>query len=679
MATDSDVEAYLNQLSKKTYTLKQDAKTLVYSSSRPTSTAEEPSDDELESSDKSNSPVRTHKLSSLTQRKDIESLSDIAALSKKYEDTGHRKTYSYDKISNLEEKYLKKHKASKDVARSEISKSTNRQVKIGSDHAAYRRQPRLMSDSSSVDEELARYLNETSLTDELDGNLPGAGAVTKNHSSSEICDDSIDEVINFNNILTVNDILGQVTDSDSKSDHKSVSRKCEGEIISKSKNSVNEKDLAGAIGSDIDASGKTSLFVKNKNTASNSLQVKLSDVDNKDPSQISKHKKFPDNKEKEKNILLNSRKSLFYSGNQQDDDSDEPVGVLLAQTSSNVFHSSRRNSLIEFKKESITKSKTSKSNTKNNNKPKLNSDESILESIATSIRSSTVASVVETEPGTISSIDQEVEENFVKSAGGSQAGESQIRERIQKDALNGASDTEQSLSLKVSSPVSRECSQDNHMQEKYTTSQSTRKHKRPESSRQRKGYKSKNIVDTERRTKYKKSDRSSSKHTRKSRQHSNCKKNRISTSESSSESGTSDSESDCHHRCHSRHRKHRSKPVFSPWFGLPHMQLWPQHHQTCAASTEIFSHYPSPLVAEGLFGMSSLVGVKDVMRQQVALTRQFLDSQQALYHAYTATLTSSHRYTSLSNTEKYIKKRKPPLTFSEAYKLVKEEMKASEG
>lgn len=50
--------------------------------------------------------------------------------------------------------------------------------------------------------------------------------------------------------------------------------------------------------------------------------------------------------------------------------------------------------------------------------------------------------------------------------------------------------------------------------------------------------------------------------------------------------------------------------------------------------------------------MRSIVGADELLRQQVALTRQFLDSQKSLYHAYTATLTSSHHYTSLLETEK---------------------------
>lgn len=55
----------------------------------------------------------------------------------------------------------------------------------------------------------------------------------------------------------------------------------------------------------------------------------------------------------------------------------------------------------------------------------------------------------------------------------------------------------------------------------------------------------------------------------------------------------------------------------------------------------------------GIPGLSSgVLGLEEVMQQQVALVRQFLDSQQLMHQAYTSTLVSSHRYTSLRRTEK---------------------------
>lgn len=109
---------------------------------------------------------------------------------------------------------------------------------------------------------------------------------------------------------------------------------------------------------------------------------------------------------------------------------------------------------------------------------------------------------------------------------------------------------------------------------------------------------------------------------------------------------------------------------------------WPSFCPCCrlhAGPPAAFTAHTLPAftgVGSALSG--GVLGLEDVMQQQVALVRQFLDSQQLMHQAYTSTLISSHRYTSLRRTEKYMRRKKPPLTFPEAYRLVKEEMEASE-
>nr|XP_053646392.1 peptidyl-prolyl cis-trans isomerase 1-like isoform X2 [Cherax quadricarinatus]XP_053646401.1 peptidyl-prolyl cis-trans isomerase 1-like isoform X2 [Cherax quadricarinatus]XP_053646409.1 peptidyl-prolyl cis-trans isomerase 1-like isoform X2 [Cherax quadricarinatus]XP_053646420.1 peptidyl-prolyl cis-trans isomerase 1-like isoform X2 [Cherax quadricarinatus]XP_053646429.1 peptidyl-prolyl cis-trans isomerase 1-like isoform X2 [Cherax quadricarinatus] len=756
MASDSDVEAYLNQLSKKTYSLKHDTRTLGYSSPRPTSTVDRAFDDELTSSNESDSSVRKDKLCSPIHRKGIDSDSNIATPNKQQKDHGHKQTY--DKISNLEKKYIKNFRPSNDVTDvhnynnsllrhkamissdkqahfNELSKLTVRQVNIDSMQVPDRRKPQLVSITSSVDEELAQYLNETSLTDELDGKFQDAAAVTKNHSFTEECN-TINELINFDNILTVDDVLGQMTDSEDKAYHNHVSVRCENKIAGNSKNLVNDESEA-AKEYNIIASDKTAQFIETKNT--NTLQAKLSETIKDDLTQNSKQAESHAGNERERNILLNFRESFFYSGTQQDeaDSQSQPVGVLLAQTKSDIFHSSRRNSKIEFKREDIIKSKILKCHIKNKNKVMQNvsSEESVVESMATSIKSNSVESVVESDHRTISRMDQHVE-NAVTSDCESRTGVNWTGEKIQSNKSRSSSETEQSLPIKA---VTKKCLQNHNLETKYIKRQSSLLHNWQDSSHQSSICDSRDISDNEGSIKYKQPRSKTSKHAKKYKQHhSKRKKARTPASSSSSDSENSDSELNQRRRHHSRHNKHKSKPADNPWFGLPYMQLWPNHHQQYAASTGIFAHYPSPLVAEGLFGMCGMVGVHDLMQQQVALTRQFLDSQQKLHQAYSATLSSSHRYTSLRSTEKgkrsqrstrefmhtpiqpltlvpepqiihfcqqpttihlrpcistlftitdihqqpqfkYIKmKKKPPLTFSDAYKLVKEEMKASE-
>ncbi|XP_042230573.1 NK-tumor recognition protein-like [Homarus americanus] len=696
MAFDSDVEAYLNQLSKKTYSLKQDAQTSGHSFSRRTSTADKCSDSELNLSDENGSPIRTDKLSSLTQRKEVGSVSDITALSEKYRESRHKKPHSHDKLSSLEQKYLKKHKSIKDIIVSESSddpdynkaslqksadlklknksnsikktpNSTMQQKSIDFRHDNVSR-THLMSPDSSVDEELAQYLKETSLTDnQNDGFLKGS-AVTRSYSVTEDSDGSMDEVIKLDNILTVDDILGQMTDDESKAAPKHAINKCESDHSSESQISTLTDNLK-TVHDNVYPTHKGNNNMKNKSAVSGSTAIK-------DKSSLNTL-----NNDKEGSLLVKSTEGCFYSKSHHvDKDFSKPVGMLLAQTSNDVFHSTRRKSLIEFNTEGIVKPILSKSSIKNTNKkvkPKLYSEDSVVESIASSIESSLATSVVEENSSVCASVGQSVEENLVKEAFDSPV------ERPPTDASENSSETDESISLKMASQntSTRKNSQDKILEVKNPTKHSTRKHKELDLSCKSNSQKQTIISDQEESMGNRKLSRKSKKTKKYSQKQSKSKKkHRSSSSESPSSSETvSDSQVERHHRHYSRSHRHKWNSDFNPWFGPPYIQPWPPHyHQhTYPTPAGIYNHYPSPTLVEGLLGQGG-VGVKELMHQQVALTRQFLDSQRALYHAYTATLTSSHHYTSLNNTEKYIKKRKPPLTFSEAYKIVQEEMKASE-
>ena len=53
----------------------------------------------------------------------------------------------------------------------------------------------------------------------------------------------------------------------------------------------------------------------------------------------------------------------------------------------------------------------------------------------------------------------------------------------------------------------------------------------------------------------------------------------------------------------------------------------------------------------GFVQSDSLQRVEDALKQTVDLTRQFMETQQLLYHAYTSTLASNYHYTSIKETE----------------------------
>lgn len=88
MASDSDVEAYLNQLSKKTYRLKQDSRPWEESLSSPSDTGRPPPDDLSVSSDPSfrgeYRDAKTKKRTGASVTTGAGAISDITALSDKY-------------------------------------------------------------------------------------------------------------------------------------------------------------------------------------------------------------------------------------------------------------------------------------------------------------------------------------------------------------------------------------------------------------------------------------------------------------------------------------------------------------------------------------------------------------------------------------------------------------------
>ncbi|XP_071537060.1 uncharacterized protein [Panulirus ornatus] len=702
--------AYLNQLSRKTYSLKQDVQSWSSTSSHP-SRAEDKSDDDLHLSNESGSPVRTENQSSLKQKKEVAgSISHVGSY-KKHIGFVIKKTFTDDRFSSLEQKYLKKPSPSKKSTGSKIldghkqnhgnafhqqraeemkydgqansdkkaTKSTIRQTEY-SNNASSKSKALMISDESSVDEELARYLNETSLTSNQGDEFHLDAKKSTAHSFSEDCDDSMDEVLNLDNILTVEDILDQITGNESQAHGDS---KYESICPGSSKNSSSiEKPEAIIRDSDPPIHYKANPVIRNESTSlnSNSGQVKGLISDKSDISHDSMQTKMHGTDKKDKSMLFSSRKSLFYSNTKQDDsDHDKPVGILLAQSTTNVFHSQQRKSSIEFYTEGSVRPKAY--NSKNINEmveSEVYSEGSVKESIASYTQRSIAESVEEGDLSTSAGMDKSAEENLATSVPESLSENIQSLENTKKDIPKANSQTKESMSSKAHSQNTRKSSH-NFLTVKSPSKHSSSRRKMLKPSHHSDTNEPWNISDHEESTKEEKSKRKTEKVWKKRhKKHKSKKKYRTSTSESSSSESYSDSERDWHRRRHSQSHRYKWKYASKPWSEPPYIQPWCHHYQPYATPAGIYAHSLGPTVIEGFVGLGGVLGVKEVMQQQVALMRQFLDSQQALYHAYTATLTSSYHYTSLRNTEKYIKKRKPPLTFSEAYKIVKEEMKATE-
>lgn len=217
----------MNQLSKKTHTLKQDVKSQGYSFSRPTS-ATDKSHDTVDISEESESEKRKAK----DPKTKIQSggpgmISDITALSEKYAGVSYKKSRAQDKFSNLEQKYLGKstrkletRKYSDDEEHSDTAVHNVRERRKYSNHndslkvsEKEKSKPRILESESSSDEDLARYLNESLSV----GNLRKVSDKSKTRKSASSSDDSKDsgsDVFDFHNIMTVADIMGNVTDED---------------------------------------------------------------------------------------------------------------------------------------------------------------------------------------------------------------------------------------------------------------------------------------------------------------------------------------------------------------------------------------------------------------------------------------------------------------------------------
>ncbi|KAK7080831.1 hypothetical protein SK128_017102 [Halocaridina rubra] len=628
MDSDGDLEAYLNQLSKKTQKLCQDETHNSESNSSVIS--------DVDISEEFNSKFKIGF---------TESAGQAADFNDKNVRVPTKQSSLYNELNHLENKYLKK-SFKKVMARTEYPDVA---PEDGSDKPSKgdKKSVRVLikpskipisdeSNESSVDDELLKYLKESS--------------VMENCKESDAEDDKTDDILNFNNIMTVEDILGQITDieTDAESDRKELQ-------IS------NDKENHG------------------KFTSSNKSSTEFL------PSQ------------RKKSVLEGDTYSPFYSkaentletvvhpkskmGNKEVCDKTE--GLLFAQTSDGIFHASRRSSVMSpvFKRRTSTKSLLSESvheaqdhTTDSNEVSEADELEvNVSHSIDDKIKESDIESVHEIIPS-------ENSEDFVGIHASTCLEEIIFNQERKSKTLSKISENKKPSSTDGDGKLAKPMQQKTHPVDERqeiahdhivpSTSQSTKRGE--ELFEPSESHEERLKCGSERKSREKSTKSTKHKHKKVSR----------SSSTSSSSSDLSYSScvkcNDFYSRLPRRH-KHKGHN-FNPWCSHSYMPpLWWMQFQPYFSppGPETSFQMPSSQLLEGYLASSSSVGIKDILHQQVALTRQFMESQKTLYHAYSATLSSSYHYTSLRDTEKYIKQRKHPLTFDEAYRMVKEEMKES--
>ncbi|XP_047476326.1 uncharacterized protein DDB_G0284459-like isoform X2 [Penaeus chinensis] len=626
MASDSDLEAYLNQLSKKTHTLKQDVKSQGYSFSRPTS-ATDKSHDTIDISEESESEMRKNKYPNTNVGTGGPGkISDITALSEKYAGTSFKKSRAQDKFSNLEQKYLGKstrkletRSSSDDEEKSDKNVHSARDTNLHKKHSNQtdfpktsgkeRSKPRLLDSESSIDEDLARYLNDSLST----GNLRKVNNNSETGKSELSSDDSEDRgsnIFNFHNIMTVADIMGHVTDEGES--------KVQEEEIRESQHSI---------------SSEVSELCTEENTS---------------PHKKKETENYNRKNARVENVLVSTTGSIFHSSRRNSTSSI--AEVILSRKNSKIDLDSKGEYLGVYREESL--------------------EESVPESVPNSASGSEVAEALE-ESSVSNDLKTQLSSSSSENEDSQQFKKSITEEHMEDSPKNISASNRKGSEDKiykddtVSSNVEgkqfkTQKKNENHSRQSEATDSLVNEKKKPNKT----GAKSKLSKHHGHRGKKKKKKYISSS---------------SSTSSSSSSETSSEEDKPYRHRSSRRHR-HKQKHYFNPWEMPPYMNPWMaiRPPQQAYFTTGPIETSFIPRVSEGTFSMRSMVGADELLKQQVALTRQFLDSQKSLYHAYTATLTSSHHYTSLLETEKYIAaRRKPPLTFDEAYKMVKEEMKAS--
>ncbi|XP_076046931.1 uncharacterized protein LOC143028544 [Oratosquilla oratoria] len=620
MASDSDIEAYLNQLNRKTQSLTRDK-------------------DEGSQSDSES--VFVDKPSAAKDQKNhnsvIDSLSDIRALSEKYGSKKPNRQASNvsSEVTNKKGKDAVRKKTQNEIESEKGESLSSYGKTIASNEKAMQwlKKPSVLSpyaresindlgreEESTSDYEDDKNVN-SSLDEELMQNIDKAQLSASDKQSSEESSDSDGDIIKLANVMTLDDIIGTL-DSDSGTP--------------RGKQDSSSPAYSVAVDENVDEKCKRLEDDMSRSEVNDSMHSILQREQEKDPGEKISYKDtksplaltYKNSSKSAKNLLLSGNDTVvdspFYKKENKNDHKTKN-NIQYSKSSGNFYAKNRDEDSLELKKN--MKELTYKSRSSDEVSTMLTDEADVVESIAESV------------PSIKEEVDQQEEP--------SQINEENIT--VRRPETVGTHDIPQQLRSRRTQKI--------HYEEEMLSERScsdTGKHKSHGPLKSTKTEKNEDRV--------KKGKKQRSSHLK--------KKVKESSSEDSSESETLSSETSESESCHvCRRRKKRKKGR--------HKRVYKKYEKTASLSRYIFT----PMLYEGMHMVfpPSMVALEEVLRQQVGLTRQFVNCQQAMYQEYSAALSSSHRYTTMTQIEKYIKKKKKkPLSFEKAFEKVKKEMSTRE-
>lgn len=91
--------------------------------------------------------------------------------------------------------------------------------------------------------------------------------------------------------------------------------------------------------------------------------------------------------------------------------------------------------------------------------------------------------------------------------------------------------------------------------------------------------------------------------------------------------------------------------------------------------TPIATHTVSPEAMEAMTAYNpAIVALNNMLREQIRLVEQFVEINQRMYESYSTKVNSNYQYTTLEDTQQFIRKNRPKVvTYEEALKQVKEQ------